>query len=175
MRFGPLVGVLVLLVAGCLGVSPSTADGDAQASLPSVDRCGTDALPDPERTDGLTLSDYPVPPEQVNESSVVGYIIGFDRAYFRNVIIAEAAADRDMNLTRVTVSGQPKRVERTGDGYVVVLASSAGTMYESGVHGDRWPTIGYFVNETVLVRANVDGVNASVGEDNAATLLRCPT
>ena len=172
MRPGSFISLIVLLTAGCIGSTPPAPTGNGQ-NLPSADRCGTDALPDPDRTDGLSLSEYPEPPERVNRSTVTGYIVGFERAYFRNVIIAEAAADRDMNLTRATVSAVPERVDRRDDGWEVVLATSAGTQFADGVHGDRWPTVGYFVNEAVLIRANVDGVNASVRDGRSTTLLRC--
>ena len=135
MRPTSLVFVLCLMV-GCTTGPPTDATGID--SLPSADRCATDALPTPAETDGLDRSNYPDPPDRINDSSVAGYVVAFERAYFRNLIIAEAAADPDMNLTRVTVSAQVERMNHTTEGYMVVLAPMAGTKYASGVHGDRW-------------------------------------
>ncbi|MFB6134037.1 MAG: hypothetical protein ABEJ55_03530 [Halanaeroarchaeum sp.] len=141
-------------------------------SLPSATRCSIGALPHPNRTDGLDLSAYPSPPATVTRAAVVNYTLDFEEAYFRNRIIAENADD-DMNLTHVSTHASPENVSRYRDGYAVVLAVSAGTKYASGVHGDRWPTVGYFVNDTVLVRSTVDGVQSRVDPSSGTVLLRC--
>jgi len=170
MRPASLVCVLCLLT-GCTTGPPTNAVAPGIDSLPSADRCPTDALPEPERTDGLTLSEYPKPPNRVNESTVADYVVAFERAYFRNLIIAETAADPEMNLTRVTVSAQVERVNRTTEGYTVVLAPMAGTNYASGIHGDRWPTVTYHAAATRLIRSRGEPPSDStVG----VVVLECP-
>ena len=169
MRPTSLVCVLCLVV-GCTAGPPTDATAGID-SLPSADRCATDALPAPEETDGLDRSHYPDPPDQINDSSVAGYVVAFERAFFRNLIIAEAAADPEMNLTRVTVSAQVERVNHTAEGYTVVLAPMAGTKYASGVHGDRWPTVTYHVSESQLVRLRGEQTGDQVAGN---VILACP-
>lgn len=172
MRPALLTCGLLLVLAGCVGSLSPASDGPTR--LPSADGCATDALPDPDTTDGLMPSGYPTPPDRVDGSTVTGYIVGFERAYYRNLLIAEAADDPDTNLTRATVSAEAERVTRTDDGWAVVLATTGGTRFESGIHGDHWPTVGYFVNDSRLTRARLASVNASVRNTEATTLLRCP-
>lgn len=161
---------LLCLLAGCAAGPPLDAPGSID-SLPSADRCANDALPAPDETDGLALSEYPDPPNQVNDSSVAAYVVAFERAYFRNVIIAEAAADPAMNLTRVTVSAQVERVTLTNGSYTVVLAPMAGTKYASGIHGDRWPTVTYLVSENRIVRSQGE---PPADPSDGNSLLECP-
>lgn len=190
MRFSFFVVVLVavlLTVAGCVE-SPSTtttedfnttssatsitAPNGLIKSVPSVSDCDGIGLPDPSNIDRPKPATYPDVPATQNETAIATYVARFERAYFRNTIIVRASADEDMNLTQLNVNTDVRLVGREFDGYFVNLDVTAWTEYEQST-GDRWPSIGYFVNDTHLIRRHIDDVSDPVSPESGTVVLQC--
>lgn len=150
-----------------------TATATPLTSLPDAERCLTDAVPRPDRVDGVEPSTYPTPPTNTSQDRVVRWVREFETAYFRNEIISDASGFDDRNLTSVTASAEVYGVTRTDEGYVLRLGDFGASNYASGIHGDHWVDVGYVVNETHLVRVPLDDREDPVRPSEGMAVVAC--
>lgn len=180
------VVALLFVMAGCLGGPPSvrpangstngtptaspTATSVPVTSLPGPD-CLADSAPRPDATDGVDPRPYPDPPATVNRTTVGRYAAAVERVYLHNHLLAREDPDDDQTLAEISVAARATNVTRVRTGYVVVLSESAGTNYESGLHGDYWPSVAYRVDGQTLVRGTVEDDEPTFAD--ATVVLEC--
>lgn len=131
-----VVAVLLVLLAGCTGTLPGTAEEPSPTST-TADRpgdCSESARTtvDPYRDD-VEPSPLPDRPTTLNRSSVEAYVVAYEEAYARN------GALRAESTQVSTVVGNV-RVEETADGWTVHLTSRTNTWVRGTDTGDGTPT-----------------------------------
>lgn len=165
-----LAGVL-LLTAGCLlaGQSPNEAAvSDPAISQLQVEQCPT--APQSAAASPLDARSAPDRPADLNESAAVRYTENFERFYAWNTELRE-------NTTDISIHVESSRVvNETRTGFVVnVEVGFSETRNRDGTEtvGSGFYTATYFVNDSVVVRADAAGEHDRGVDLQSGTQIRC--
>ena len=142
---------LLLVTAGCLSSAPASDrnPGTTSASTPVQT-----TRPDSSNDTRLTERSLPERPENLTRENVVGFVENYEQAYKWNEELTNGTTELAITPARTKI------LNVTATGFVVHLeVGFSKTLRRDGseMSGGGFYTVNYFVNETVMLRAQTGG------------------
>ena len=166
------------MASGCLSIRPSSDSDEVEPPEPDCDEASRPEPddPGPDTEDALGPTTYPEKPTSFDDDTLLEYAEAYERAYRRNTLV-EQFGDRLRDYDLIV---RDIRVEEEGEGAVVRIEYTFSETYEDAgsdatLIGDSGKVVAYYVDESVLVRAETDRSQNDSGPDPLAqgTVLEC--